>query len=783
MSTPSQTVRQLAADIIDRWTKGEKPNTLAALELHPAIKEDKSAVLDLAFAEYWLRINAGEEVDLEAFCLRFPDYHVSLGRLLAQQSLKEKVDEASEEQRIPPTVQFPAVDAGEPAPGASSAPGAPAPSDKPRSSAVGSGSSFSTAGGAWPEAGIRIGDYNLVRAMGKGAFSRVYLAREETVDRTVVVKLSRQQCDEARVLGQLGHKNVVSVLSAPHDLSTGLFIIVMPYHGNSTLEDLLELAFPLRERSDPLQRPRQASIVLEAARRNRQPNDPEPVSLVPDPFLRKSSFVDGIVWIGTRMADALSAVHQSGFVHHDLKPSNVLLGLDGQPRLLDFNLATDARNSKSRLGGTLPYMPPEHLENVRSATTADQASMMDQRGDIFSLGVMLYELLAGVHPFGRFPKSRSVRKVAGDILARQKVGVRPIRELNPDVSGRLARLIEKCLAFKPDDRPASAAEVAKKLRHCFSTEKKVRQFLAGNSGRTAVLASSIGLVSAVGWMTTSRAGQPSGNVDHRLIARQAFDNKQYGLAALHLIPAISDSPNDAGLRAELGRVRLAQEDYTNARKDLESSLDLRPEDAPTLALYGWTLAKAGDLIAAEKTFEKLESIGYAPEQVKPLAAYVAIQRREDAVAAGKLRELLAAQPNDSMSLANHVYLEHLLAMSGGRLDLPETFQNVERLLKSAPADPKMYEWVARFYAWSVARPSGSNAAWSSDPELMRTKCREALKLAVEAGLPSAFWRDDTTFRAILGDAEAYSASWKIPARSETGQSYWRSGNPVNMFPQ
>ncbi|WP_020474791.1 serine/threonine-protein kinase [Zavarzinella formosa] len=777
MPTPSPNVRQLAADIIERWTKGETPDTRAALALHPGLTEDKAAVLDLAFAEYWLRVHGGEQVDLEGFCRKFPEYYVSLGRLLAQQSLREKPDELlPDAPPVPQTIQMPAT----PPPVEAVTPPL---MEQPKSSAPGSGSSFTTASGGWPDAGIRIGDYNLLRSMGKGAFSRVYLAREETVDRTVVVKLSRQQCDEARVLGQLGHKNVVSVLSAPHDTMSGLFIIVMPYHGNSTLEDLLEVAFPMREDSEAHHRPRAAAVILEAARRNRQPSDPNPPELAPDAFLKKASFVDGIIWLGVRMAEALSAVHRSGFVHHDLKPSNVLLGLDGQPRLLDFNLATDARNTKSRLGGTLPYMPPEHLESVRSATAADQASLMNQHGDIFSLGVMLYEMLAGVHPFGRFPKSRSVREVAASILSKQKLGVRPIRERNPDVSARLARLVEQCLAFNPKERPASAADVALALRRCYSTQKKVSQFLSGSTGRTAVIASSIGLFSAVGWMASARAGRESTilQVDHATLGHEARVNGQFTEAEIHLAQAAKDQPDNADLRVELARVRVAQGNFINARPELEAAISIRPNDGPSVALYAWTLTKVGDWAAAEKTLRQLATTGYAPDTVRVVQGYVAVQRRQDAMAEEILREALTRKPDNWMALGNLVYLQQMRAAMARQLPPAETFANVERLIRSAPADPQMYLWAARFYSWAISRPAGTSIPWHPEPEQMRAKCREMLRLAVEAGLPTNLWRDESTFRVCLGDPASYSADWKIPVRSETGQSYWRSGNPAELF--
>ena len=113
MPTPSPAVRQLAADIIDRWTKGETPDTRTALARYPELAKDKAAVLDLAFAEYWLRQHAGERVELEAYCRKFPEYHVSLGRLLAQQSLQEKPEAAAPEVPIQATIEMPGLPANE----------------------------------------------------------------------------------------------------------------------------------------------------------------------------------------------------------------------------------------------------------------------------------------------------------------------------------------------------------------------------------------------------------------------------------------------------------------------------------------------------------------------------------------------------------------------------------------------------------------------------------------------------------------------------------------------
>ena len=417
----------------------------------------------------------------------------------------------------------------------------------------------------------------------------MFLALEEPTTRHVVVKISKQKCDEAKVLGRLGHRNVVSVLSAPHDMASGLYLVVMPYLGSATFEDLLELTYPLRKGG--VDRPRRAEVLVSAARRNLRAGDPVPADLRADPFLTRASFVDGVVWAGIRLAEALAAVHRCGFVHHDLKPSNILLSLDGQPRLLDFNLASDVRNSKSRLGGTLPYMPPEHLRAVREP---DANASMDARGDVYSLGVILYELLTGTHPFGRFPKSRSVRTVAQEMLARQKLGVRPIREQNPEVPHRLARAIERCLSFDPVDRPQTATDLADELRQCYSVRKKAMQFLGTRPGRVAVMAASIGLVSTVTWMATSQARPAEFMMpDWRKQGLRAEAEGRHVDAAVSLAKAAQDSPDDGEVWLALGRARLAQGEWLTAKPDLEHAAELRPAHGPTQATLAWCLAKLG----------------------------------------------------------------------------------------------------------------------------------------------------------------------------------------------
>jgi serine/threonine protein kinase len=766
-----------AAEIIQTWLDGAQPNAVAALAQNPDFVSDKAIVLDLAFAEFLIREHKGEKLDPETFCAKFPDHHATLGRMLSQQSVGSRppgLDAALPNALAQQTINTPV----EPVRGNSTDPGPRfigIPTDGPGGSpASGSSPSKKFGNGVWPAAGGRIGDFNLLRQLGKGAFGRVFLALEEPTTRHVVVKISKQKCDEAKVLGRLGHRNVVSVLSAPHDIDSGLYLVVMPYLGSATLEDLLELAYPLRKTSE---RPRKADVILKAARRNLQAGDPTPDDVRPDPFLTRAGFVDGVVWLGVRITEALSAVHRSGYVHHDLKPSNVLLGLDGQPRVLDFNLASDVRSAKSRLGGTLPYMPPEHLRAVREP---DTNGSMDARGDVYSLGIILYELLTGAHPFGRFPKSRSVRAVADEMLARQKLGVRPLRERNPDVPHRLARLIERCLSFDPNDRPQTAADVAAEMRHCYSARKRALQFLASRPGRVAATAAAIGLVSGATWLAGAQA-RPATPEDSRTIGMQAFADARYPDAIPALLRTTQANPDDADAWLALGRARIAVGEYKTARPDLETAAKLRPAHGPTQATLAWCSAKLGYHEEAQTALRLAEESGYTPVGLYSLRGYSHVSRREDAKAEAALNEALKRNPNHRPALVNRAQLA--LAQSMGNLQgpSPQAFEDVERAIVAGPRDGYLCLWAAKFYAWAAHKPATAKGDWFADPVWAKERCRTLLRQAVELGIAEGQWKLESTFSFLFGDPNVYARDWVRSAKEADMSGFWRMGNPLAEF--
>jgi eukaryotic-like serine/threonine-protein kinase len=183
-------------------------------------------------------------------------------------------------------------------------------------------------------------------------------------------------------------------------------------------------------------------------------------------FLHGASAIQAAVWIVARLADGLEHAHSRGLLHRDLKPSNILLADDGTPMLLDFNLAVEALPQpeeteirRAFIGGTLPYMSPEHLDAF-SGSTAPEA--VDERSDIYALGLILFEMLAGEHPFPEVPPGGSLQG-AIELLTASRRQVPSLRARCPDIPWSLDALVSKCLAFDPARRYARARDLAEDL--------------------------------------------------------------------------------------------------------------------------------------------------------------------------------------------------------------------------------------------------------------------------------------------------------------------------------
>jgi tRNA A-37 threonylcarbamoyl transferase component Bud32 len=266
--------------------------------------------------------------------------------------------------------------------------------------------------------GGRIGRFEISRILGRGAMGTVYLARDPRIDRQVAVKTLRDPSatseisaevearfhNEAKIAGRLEHPNVVTIYEAGRE--EGVLYIAMEYVDGEPLNQYAA---------------------------TRSPGFAEKIELV------------------RQAAAALGHAHEKGVLHRDVKPGNILVTRDGQVKVADFGIGkllagTGSLTRTGQLIGSPAYMSPEQI----------RGGALDARSDLFSLGVVLYELLTGVRPF----PGNSMTTLVYQILhteARDPLATKG--ELPPLVREVFARLLAK----SPEQRPADAAEFSREL--------------------------------------------------------------------------------------------------------------------------------------------------------------------------------------------------------------------------------------------------------------------------------------------------------------------------------
>lgn len=338
-----------------------------------------------------------------------------------------------------------------------------------------------------PKVGDELFGYRLQAQLGQGAFARVFLAEQsELAGRLVALKTSDLTGSEPQTLAQLQHTNIVPIYSVHEDAASGIRAVCMPYFGGASLAQVLKEVWKKSDHPTRGMELVDALVNLEPRRAEGVsfPVDSESIDvtqtrrLTPPARLKIADldFPHACAWIVARLAEGLQHAHDRRVLHRDIKPANVLIGGDGTPMLLDFNLSHDENQLhgqvEATLGGTVAYMAPEHLRalNIRSPELVAQ---VDERSDLYGLGMVLFEMITGHNPFEQAASYAAIPILVEAMATERARSIPSLRQHRDDVPWGLESIVRKCLQPDPSNRYQRADELAEDI-NCLLNDLPLR---------------------------------------------------------------------------------------------------------------------------------------------------------------------------------------------------------------------------------------------------------------------------------------------------------------------
>ena len=443
--------------------------------------------------------------------------------------------------------------------------------------------------------GTTLRQYVIKSPLGRGGMGEVWLARDTTLDRDVALKILPPDTSddaatrkerffrEAKAASALNHPNIVTIHEINHD--QGFDFIAMEHVEGATLASLLRPGMPIAE----------------------------------------------IEKYATQIAAAVGRAHRANIVHRDLKPGNIMVTNDGLVKVLDFGLAKALQAPAAATAETVEAAPSPDLtrEGMTLGTVGYMSpeqsvgDFVDARSDVFSFGVIFYEMLAGRRPFDG--KTRS------DMLQQLHLSEpSPLGQLRPDTPVRLHEIVMRCLQKKPGDRFSTLTEVHAALAGGTTTTDFVSQISAAAPRRHMPIAARVAVgIAAVavagvllvrpGWLRPGDGGPtPAGAANPGELTREAAallarpDRAQNADNAIALLErVVAADPNSSIAYAHLSTAYLRKH-ATNpdvqwmklARETAQRAVDLNGDLGAARLAMGFVQLQAGERAKADASFRK-----------------------------------------------------------------------------------------------------------------------------------------------------------------------------------
>jgi serine/threonine protein kinase/tetratricopeptide (TPR) repeat protein len=435
----------IRVDLERACEQGQWPSVEDYLRDFPELRQDAESIEAIAFEEYRLRQRAGEQPSPAEYQGRFG---LDTGDWPASESLCEKGDSPPKTEGDRPLFRTGSEEPTLPADG----PYAKVLQGLQQTDPV-FALRMAEALRLFPAVGSEFLGFYLLRELGRGAVGRVFLAEQgDLANRHVAFKISVDLLGEPQTLAQLQHTHIVPIYSMHQE--PPFQALCMPYFGSTTFADICAA------RRQLAQAPASGRWLVELLTIAAGGSSRAGAGDAGLQQLAGVGYVEAVLRLGMGLAEGLAHAHERGIVHGDLKPANVLLSDEGQPMLLDFNLAQDlklrGRTSAVLLGGTLPYMAPEQLTAFRAGQVH-----ADVRSDIYALGLILVELLSGKSAFP--PRHGPAGEILEPMLADRTRPLPDLRRHCPALSPAEASMLRHCLEPDPGRRYPSARALQEDL--------------------------------------------------------------------------------------------------------------------------------------------------------------------------------------------------------------------------------------------------------------------------------------------------------------------------------